>query len=356
MPTLDDQENQLDTTGQEGKDQPEQVKPLLSQEEIDALLSALPGGQADRAKGSTLLNRSSISRQINIEVEKYDFTNPSRLSRDHLKALNAIHTIYARNLSSALSITLRTPVEMECNTIEQMTYGEYLSSLFDPTCIGIFSIQPLKGIGMLEISIPLVFPIIETLLGGSSLPRTFSRGLTVVEEKLISRVMENALSILQESWQRRVNVEMKLERLESNPQFVQAAASGDPVVLILFNVRLQRVNSLMSICFPFLTIQQALEGLRREESSPIDDESRKLYGSLIREHMKRVRVQVSVRYPGSPVTLRELLSLKKGDIITLQNAKRDQVEVLISGRRKFIGKPGMANGRRAVQIQDIYSE
>lgn len=341
---------------QDDKEQNEQIKPLLSQEEIDALLSSVPGGRTDHVKEKTSFGISIIGKRTDVEVEKYDFTNPSRLSRDHLKALNAIHTIYARNLSSALSMTLRTPVEMECNTIEQITYGEYLSSLFDPTCIGIFSMQPLKGMGMLEISIPLVFPIIETLLGGSSLPRTFNRGLTIVEEKLISKVMENALSILQDSWQRRINVEIKLERLESNPQFIQAAASGDPVILILFNVRLQRINSLMSICFPFLTIQQALASLRREESSPIDDESRKLYRNLVEDHMKRLRVQVSVRYPSSPVTLRELLSLKKGDIIALQNAKRDQVEVFISGRKKFIGKPGMANGRRAVQIQEMYSE
>lgn len=339
----------------EFSDHPKSSKPLLSQEEIDALLSISPSDQSTNAIEMQDISNSSVkiisSRKKKANAEKYDFTMPSRLSKDHLKALNALHSSYARALSSYLSISLRTGVEIECNSIDQMTYGEYISSLFDPTCIGVFSLKPLRGVGIIEISMPLVFPIIDSLLGGSGTPRIYSRGLTVVEENLITKIIEKALAILQESWQRSIDIKIRLERLENNPQFIQAATTGDPVVLILFDIKLDNIHNIMSLCFPFLTIQQALTSLKREEFPLlIDSESMNKYKNLMHSHINNVFVTLCARYTPSAVTIGDLLKLKKGDIIKLANVKKDEIEILIEGKRKFYGKPGMINGRRATQI------
>lgn len=325
-------------------------EPLLSQDEIDALLNAIPSIQGSASASANLI--SPQHKEVN--VEKYDFTMPSRLSKDHLRSLQALHESYARTMSSALSISLRASVEIECTHIEQLNYGEYLSSLFDPTCIGVFSLKPLRGIGMLEISMPLVFPIIDKLLGGAGIPKVYDRTLTVIEENLIKSVMERSLKILQDSWQRSIEINIQLERLESNPQFIQAAASGDPVILILLDVRLDNVHSIISLCFPFLTIQQALANLKREEiPALIDQEAMESCKEMIHTHVESLYLPLSARYASSPITLGELLEVEKGDILKLQNAKKDEVHIFVSGQRKFSGKPGMINGRRAIQISDI---
>lgn len=330
-------------------------KPLLSQEEIDALLSVSSSDQSTNPAETQNTQTGSIkiisSHKKDINIEKYDFTMPSRLSKEHLRALNALHSSYARALSSYLSISLRAGVEIECSSIEQMTYGEYISSLFDPTCVGVFSLKPLRGFGMLEISMPLVFPIIDSLLGGSGVPRIYSRGLTIIEESLITKIIEKSLAILQESWQRSMDLKIRLERLENNPQFIQAATTGDPVVLILFDVKLENIHNIMSLCFPFLTIQQALAKLKREEfPSLIDSESLNKYKNLMHSHVNNIHLTISARYAPSAVTIGDLLKLKKGDIIKLANARKDEIEILVGGQRKFYGKPGLINGRRAVQI------
>lgn len=330
-------------------------KPLLSQEEIDALLSITPSGQPKERNETNNETDNEIiiisSRKKKANIEKYDFTMPSRLSKEHLKALNALHSSYARALSSYLSISLRTGVEIECNSIEQMTYGEYISSLFDPTCVGVFSLKPLRGVGMLEINMSLAFPIIDSLLGGSGAPRIYGRSLTIVEENLIIKIIEKALAILQESWRRSMDLKIRLERLENNPQFIQAATTGDPVVLILFDVKLDNMHNIMSLCFPFLTIQQALTSLKREEfPSLVDNEAMNKYRNLMHNHINNVYLTLSARYAPSAVTIGDLLKLKKGDIIKLSNAKKDEIEILVAGHRKFYGKPGMINGRRAAQI------
>jgi len=336
--------------------------PFLSQEEMDTLLSAVSSIQTSDAGTRTTqdgitIDNSAISSPVksideDIEVEKYDFTMPSRVSRDNIRALRALHTSYARSLSSALSMALRAVVVVDCVYIEQLTYGEYLTSLLDPSCIGIFSVKPLKGVGIIEMNPPLVFPIIDRMLGGTGDPIFYNRTLTNIEETIIMEVMGNALEILQGSWKRSIKLDMQLERLENNPQFIQAAATGDSVLLILFSVRLNDVNSMMSICFPFLTIQQAFAYLRGEEfPSLVDDETREAYKSIVYAHACNISVTVSARYDSSKVTLRELLQLQKGDIIKLQNAHRDEASVLVGGKQKFYGRPGMTNGRRAVQIE-----
>ena len=336
-------------------------KPILSQDEINVLLNAVPSKKTvtDTSVQAEQLRTDKIisSRQRRANIEKYDFTMPSRLSKDHLKALNALHSSYAKSLGSYFSMSLRTVVEIECVNIEQLNYGEYLSSLFDPTCVGVFSMKPLRGVSMLEISMPLAFPIIDILLGGSGAPKLYNRNLTVIEETIITRVIEKALSILQESWERSVDLRIKLERLENNPPFIQAATTGDPVILILLDVKFDNARGMMSLCFPFLTIQQALTNLRREEfPSSVDDESTKTCSNTMQTHIRQLHLPISVRYAPSPVTLGELLELKKGDVIILQNAKKDQVQVLITGKMKYNGKPGMVNGKRAVQICIAESE
>ena len=336
-------------------------KPILSQDEINVLLNAVPSKKTvtDTSVQAEQLRTDKIisSRQRRANIEKYDFTMPSRLSKDHLKALNALHSSYAKSLGSYFSMSLRTVVEIECVNIEQLNYGEYLSSLFDPTCVGVFSMKPLRGVSMLEISMPLAFPIIDILLGGSGAPKLYNRSLTVIEETIITKVVEKALSILQESWERSVDLRIKLERLENNPPFIQAATTGDPVILILLDVKFDNARGMMSLCFPFLTIQQALTNLRREEfPSSVDDESTKTCSNTMQTHIRQLHLPISVRYAPSPVTLGELLELKKGDVIILQNAKKDQVQVLITGKMKYNGKPGMVNGKRAVQICIAESE
>ena len=330
-------------------------KPILSQDEIDVLLKATSPVKMDLEPSAhpEQINAGMIvsSRQQKANIEKYDFTMPSRLSKDHLKALNALHSSYARSLASYLSVSLRTAVEIECINIDQLNYGEYLSSLFDPTCVGVFSMKPLRGVGMLEVNMPLAFPIIDILLGGSGAPKLYNRNLTVIEETIITKVIEKALSILQDSWQRSMELKIKLERLENNPQFIQAATTGDPVILILLNVKFNNARGMMSLCFPFLTIQQALTNLRREGSTSLaDDEAMKTYKGIMQKHVKQLHLPISVRYAPNPVTIGELLELKKGDVIILQNTRKDQVQVLIAGNKKYYGKPGMINGRRAVQI------
>lgn len=328
-------------------------QPILSQNEIDSLLSVDSSPQVPFAgnSGGILAGFPSAAPPRDANIEKYDFTMPSRVSRDHLRSLRTLHSSYAQSLSSAFSITLRSVVEVTCIHIEQLSYGEYLASLLDPSCIGVFNMNPMKGYGVIEINPLLVFPIIDRMLGGPGATRLMNRAFTAIEGMLIKQVMEDSLKMLQEAWHRNIKLDIKLERLEDNPQFIQAASASDPVILILFDVLMSDIHSMMSLCFPFLTIQQALASLRREEyPTLVDDDTAKTCKEMVHSHMLEMKIPLSARYEASNVSLGELLGLQKGDIIRLPNASSEEVMIFAGGQPKFSGKPGMSNGRRAIQI------
>ena len=78
---------------------------ILSQEEIDELLSALSTGEVAVEKAQ------HESRQR--RVKKYDFRRPDKFSKEQLRTIQMVHDTFARLLSSSLSAFLRTIVEAE---------------------------------------------------------------------------------------------------------------------------------------------------------------------------------------------------------------------------------------------------
>src|SRR4029078_6806444 len=101
------------------------------------------------------------------DVQVYDFKRPERVSKDQMRALEALHEGFGGNLGAALSGYLRTIIEVSVAHIQQFTYSEFIHSLPTPTCFNLLKAEQLEGQLCLEISPLIIYPIIDRLLGGS---------------------------------------------------------------------------------------------------------------------------------------------------------------------------------------------
>ncbi len=326
-------------------------EPLLSQDEIETLLNAV---SEDGLAGETSSTSGHILSQRRLHVkniQKYDLSRPARLSRESSRLLHSLHSNYARYLGSSLSEILMTTVDVECVHIEQLAYEEYLASLLAPSCIGVFSMEPLETLGAIEINLMLAFSIIDRVLGGSGISEPYNRTLTDIEEMVISKVMKRVLKVLQESWQQSLKMKVNLERLESSPRLIRLTAKDDPVVLILLNVKLKDISNIMSLCLPLMSIKGVLEGTRsRAELSSENGEKIESYSNEMYTHILDLNVTLSAQYESSPVTLGDFLELQKGDIIKLQSTSKDRVLIFVEGQKRFHGEPGVVKGQRAIRI------
>ena len=101
---------------------------VLSQNEIDNLLSALNSGEFDPDEAGETDDR---------QIKDYDFARPSKFSKEHLRTLEFIFEHYARLLSTNLPVYLRKNVQVEVMHSEAVTYQEFSNSLSNPVILGV---------------------------------------------------------------------------------------------------------------------------------------------------------------------------------------------------------------------------
>src|SRR6188768_3297829 len=147
---------------------------ILSQEEVDALLNAVSTGSLVPETGSD--KSSPMDGGVATEEAKeksvilYDFRRPDRVSKDQMRTLQNLHDGYARLLSTTLSSYLRTLVEIDIVSVDQLTYSEFMMSISNPSCIYVFQMEPLEGAAIFEVNPSLVFFIVDRLFGGQGKP------------------------------------------------------------------------------------------------------------------------------------------------------------------------------------------
>src|SRR5438445_3008789 len=212
------------------------VADVLDQSEVDALLAAVDGGQVVADAPPQIFGSKGPSQ---VEVQVYDFKRPERVSKDQMRALEALHEGFGRNFGAALSGYLRTIVEVNVANIEQLTYSEFIHSLPNPTCFNLLKAEQLDGQLCLEISPLIIYPIIDRLLGGSSsdlfIPQ---RPLTQIEQRLVQRITDRATQHLSEAWSNLTPLTFTVNDFESNPQLVQIVPQKETDVVVGFELKM----------------------------------------------------------------------------------------------------------------------
>ena len=152
---------------------------VLSQNEIDNLLSALNSGEFDPDEAGETDDR---------QIKDYDFARPSKFSKEHLRTLEFIFEHYARLLSTNLPVYLRKNVQVEVMHSEAVTYQEFSNSLSNPVILGVVNFAPLDGNIIMEVSTEIGFAIVDRMLGGGGKPLEKNREFTEIELTIIERI------------------------------------------------------------------------------------------------------------------------------------------------------------------------
>ena len=218
---------------------------VLSQNEIDNLLQALTSGE---------LNAEEIKSTNERQVKNYDFARPSKFSKEHLRTLEIIFEHYGRLLSTNLPVFLRKNIQVEVMNSEAVTYMEFSNSLSNPVLLGIVDFSPLEGNIIVEMASNLGYAMVDRMLGGVGEPLDKIRDFSEIELIIIERIMNSCVELLREPWLNVLDVQPKLERIETNSQFAQIISPADMIAIVTVNIRIGEVEGLMNICLPFTTL------------------------------------------------------------------------------------------------------
>ncbi|HZZ43774.1 MAG TPA: flagellar motor switch protein FliM [Tepidisphaeraceae bacterium] len=329
---------------------------VLDQSEVDALLAAVDAGTMAQEPGvsspAASMSHSSGGQYQRPDAQTYDFKRPERVSKDQMRALEALHEGFGRNFGAALSGYLRTIIEVSVAHIEQLTYSEFIHSLPNPTCFNLLKAEQLEGQLCLEISPLIIYPIIDRLLGGSNADLFIpQRPLTQIEQRLVQRITDRATHFLSEAWSNLTPVTFKVDDFESNPQLVQIVPPNETVVVIGFELKMGNRAGTMSLCIPYNVIEPIMGVLAAQNwfsyqrKGGQDDQSRKL-----KNNVHNAPVEVRAFLAQTSITMSDLLSLQVGDIITTQKEAGKDVLIQVEGKNKFLAQLGQFRGTKSIRI------
>lgn len=325
---------------------------ILAQSDIDALLNAVTEGEIEEETAEAQIFSRYRRNLENVEIKDYDFKRPERISKDQMRALQTLHETFARNLGASLSGFLRTIVEVRVAHAEQMTYSEFISSLPNPTSFNLVNSDNLEGQMCLELSPLIIYPIIDRLLGGSNqdlfIPQ---RAMTLIETRLIQRILERGMSALSEAWESVRTMEFRLGDMESNPQIVQMVPPNEVVVVIGFEIKMTNRAGTMSLCIPFNVIEPLMDDLSAQNwalAGRLRSDHR--WEQAIIERLADARMSVAGVLAETSITMSELMGLAAGDVIMTEKPATAPVVLSAEGVPKFLAHIGQYRGRRALKV------
>jgi flagellar motor switch protein FliM len=246
-------------------------------------------------------------------VTPYDFRRPTKLSRDHVRALQVAYETFARRLTTLLTSTLRQVCRVSVAEITQQSYDEYIGRLATPTLLVPMTVAPL-GPGALEISLPVALASIDHMLGGPGGNQP-TRGLTDIETGLVRRLIDQILGVLAYALEPVVPVEFEVGQIEYNPQFLQIASAADAVVVCEFELVIGRESCPMTICLPLAPLLPRLTTTRPREAAPAEVSA--AISALVRNQLLDMGADVRVRFDPVAIDSGTVLSLAVGDVVRL---------------------------------------
>ena len=317
---------------------------ILSQEEVDALLSAVDRGELPETRPAHDEPASKL-------IIRYNFRKPNRVSKDQIKMLQSIHETFARLYTSSLTTLLRGLAEVEFTGVEQVSYGEFVMSLSPPTCLAMFNMEPLKGGALLDINAHVLFLVIDRLLGGSGLLPVRIREFTEVERVLVERIAIRAMVDLRQAWHHVGSYGFRVDHTETNPQFVQLTSPSEVVVAVTFDVRIGDVSGPLTIVYPHVLLEPIMPKLNSHRwfaAAPRAASAEEEAG--LRQGVLRLGITVRGVLAEIPVTIRDLLAMKPGDILCSDRPVDAPALVELEGVARFTARPGIANRHKALQL------
>jgi flagellar motor switch protein FliM len=321
----------------------------LSQEEIDALINQLstePVSKEDALEGKKI---KSFDFRFNKRLDKF--------SNNQLQTLRTLHENFTRLLNNSLSVYLRTRVEATIVSIEQISYGDFIASIGIPSILSIYSMDPLPGSGIVQVDLNLVFSIIDRLLGGPGWFPQKLRDLTDIERTLMQRFMARMLNSYRESWNYLLTLSLKIEALDSNPQFIPRIIPLDQIVAyVSMELKVGDMAGVMNFCLPYLVLQSISTQLTDFQWSPTVIAGRGMTEEDIQQltrNVEKSEVDVQVELGRTTVSLRDLVALQPGDVILFDKPTDAALIARINEREKFHVYPGVHKDRLAVQVSDV---
>ncbi len=321
---------------------------VLSQSEIDNLLAALSTGELDA---------DQMQGEEKKQVRNYDFSRPTKFSKEHLRTLEIMFEHYGRLIQTNLPVYLRKNVQVTVASSETVAFSEFTNALSNPVVLGIVNFAPLNGTIIIDLATNLAYAMLDRMLGGSGIPLEKNRDFSEIELTIIQKIMIMMTQLLRDPWKNVIDISPVLDRIETNSQFAQVIAPSDMIAIITLNLKVGDVEGYVNVCLPFCTLEDVMDKLNtRYWFSTMQKEKDENYEDYIEALIRKVDIPVKAVLGTSTISVEDFLNLQVGDCIRLDSKVDNDMNVYVGNIRKFTALPGANKDSYAVRITSVLRE
>ncbi|MEW6426840.1 MAG: flagellar motor switch protein FliM [Thermodesulfobacteriota bacterium] len=320
------------------------MEQILSQDEVDALLKGIAGGDIEEPEEVAEGEVSGFSH--------YDFAKQDGILQIKMPAMEVINDTFLRSIRTSLTNLLRRILDITATPMEFDRFGAFVRTLPVPSSLQIFRMDPFRGHALIVLEPRLVFAFVETFLGGTGTrsTRIEGRDFTAIEQRLIRRLVNQLLSDMEKAWYSLQPIKVQYVRSEINPQFAKICQPEDVVLINRYEVDMDRAVGAITTCIPLSNLDSVKKKLmttfQREKNEEDIVQQR-----LLEENIKNVPLEFKVELGKALIPAGDILELNPGDIIKLDRRHDELLPAFIAGVRKYMGTPGVHRGSKAFLIK-----
>jgi flagellar motor switch protein FliM len=320
------------------------MEKTLKQDEIDALFQA--------ARSSSAAAGPDVAAEVRTRISAYNFSSAGQISTEQLRAISMLNDLFARNLTHNLSAWLRTRLQVNLVSAEQIAFNEFLLRIPEICYVSTVRLEPLGALSVLQLDLGIAPSMIDLLLGGEGQSAAL-RELTDIEESIMGSVVEIVCRELTMAWQP-VGLSFNFERRQMQTQIARTMPVTEKTLCLSFEVRMQESAGLLNLAFPAVvanTIMRRLTGEwggRRRHAL----ESR----AQIEQAARNLRFGASLQLPPVRIEARELEDLAVGKVIKLNLAANSGAELRAGGQLLFHAQPVRLGPHRGARLESLAEE
>ena len=317
------------------------VNDLLSQDEIDALLHGVDGGDIETEEDI-----------FDGEAKSYDFTSQDRIVRGRMPTLEMINERFARYFRTSLFNMLRRSPEIAVSGVQMLKFAEYVHTLFVPTSLNLVNIQPLRGTALFVFDPKFVFISVDNFFGGSGkfYNKIEGREFTKTENRVIEIMLKKAFEDMKQAWAPVMEVDFDYQSSEVNPHFANIVSPTEVVVISTFHIELDGGGGDIHVTIPYSMLEPIRELLDAGTVSDRTEVDERWTTALI-EDVKLADIDLKSVLTEVEISLKDVLNMKEGDIIpfdfpeTVTLTTEDDVPV-------YRGKFGVHQNYNAIRVTE----
>ena len=292
------------------------------------------------------------SKRRNPHIRIYDFKNPRLVSKESMQILKNVHESLRSNLVRLFLNKIDTEVDVELMDIKEVIIADYISGLENPTAVFLFNIEELGEWAMFQLDPTFCVFTIDKLSGGNKKELKEKRGLTRIEERVFSRLLDQMFKELKQSWAPYFEMTIQNYAYETRSTNIRIMSPNDPGLLAVYTFKIGDQMVPMSICYPFNLVKEHISHLNKAEERKKPEMMSLTQKKQLEKNVKTISAPVKAILGSTNITVKDLVGLKVGDEIKLDQPINRPLKIMVNDTQKMTGYPGTYDGKIAIKVFD----